>query len=161
MTTHASQRPVSRGHKLVLVAVTRARAAEQRSKPRDTAGPHTETADPRHVPRRDRVRASASKSCIRRFVITEKAPTRAFSWLKAVVAAFNQEKALVGAFSVITNLRMQFGWNFLKHYQPPSPHNADLLYFIFISDIWRRNGNIASPLAARSRSLPKEENVLY
>ena len=26
---------------------------------------------------------SASKSCIRRFVITEKAPTRAFSWLKA------------------------------------------------------------------------------
>ena len=37
----------------------------------------------------------------------EKAPTRAFSWLKAVVAAFNQEKALVGAFSVITNLRME------------------------------------------------------
>ena len=27
--------------------------------------------------------------------------------MKAVVAAFNQEKALVGAFSVITNLRMQ------------------------------------------------------
>ena len=25
------------------------------------------------------------------------------------------EKALVGAFSVITNLRMQFGCNFLKH----------------------------------------------
>ena len=28
--------------------------------------------------------------------------------VKAVVAAFNQEKALVGAFSVITNLRMDF-----------------------------------------------------
>ena len=28
--------------------------------------------------------------------------------MKAVVAAFNQEKALVGAFSVITNLRMEF-----------------------------------------------------
>ena len=28
--------------------------------------------------------------------------------MKAVVAAFNQEKALVGAFSVITNLRMGF-----------------------------------------------------
>ena len=28
--------------------------------------------------------------------------------MKAVVAAFNQEKALVGAFSVITNLRMNF-----------------------------------------------------
>ena len=27
--------------------------------------------------------------------------------MKAVVAAFNQEKALVGAFSVITDLRMQ------------------------------------------------------
>ena len=60
---------------------------------------------------------SASKGSIRRFVITEKAPTRAFSWLKAdtiyiytfktVVATFNQEKALAGAFSVITNLRME------------------------------------------------------
>ena len=27
--------------------------------------------------------------------------------MKGVVAAFNQEKALVGAFSVITNLRME------------------------------------------------------
>ena len=30
--------------------------------------------------------------------------------VKAVVAVFNQEKALVGAFSVITNLRMDFVW---------------------------------------------------
>ena len=29
------------------------------------------------------------KSSIRRFVITEKAPTRAFSWLKAATTAFN------------------------------------------------------------------------
>ena len=36
--------------------------------------------------------------------------------MKAVVATFNQEKAQVGAFSVITNLRMQFGCNFLRHY---------------------------------------------
>ena len=43
-----------------------------------------------------RMNISASKSSIRRFVITE----------KAVVAAFNQEKALEGGFSVITNLRM-------------------------------------------------------
>ena len=28
-------------------------------------------------------------------------------YVKAVVAAFNQEEALVGAFSVITNLRME------------------------------------------------------
>ena len=102
--------------------------------------------------------------CFKKFhpkvrIITEKAPTRAFSWLKAattaftfktqlrhyakrplitqclnvklgprrnyhkgraairhyvkaVVASFNQEKALVGAFSVIIRT---FGWNFLKH----------------------------------------------
>ena len=35
-----------------------------------------------------REQASASKSSIRRFVITEKAPTRAFSWLKAATTAF-------------------------------------------------------------------------
>ena len=35
-----------------------------------------------------RVKVSASKSSIRRFVITEKAPTRAFSWLKAATTAF-------------------------------------------------------------------------
>ena len=34
------------------------------------------------------VAASASKSSNRRFVITEKAPTRAFSWLKAASTAF-------------------------------------------------------------------------
>ena len=31
---------------------------------------------------------SAAKSFIRRFVITEEAPTRAFSWLKAPTSAF-------------------------------------------------------------------------
>ena len=71
------------------------------------------------------------KRSIRRFIITEKAPTRAFSWLKAATTTFktllrhyakqaltprslnmklgprrNQEKALVGAFAVIMNLRM-------------------------------------------------------
>ena len=34
------------------------------------------------------VTTSASKRSIRRFVITEKAPTRAFSWLKAAITAF-------------------------------------------------------------------------
>ena len=34
------------------------------------------------------VEFSASKSSIRRFIITEKAPTRAFSWLKAATTAF-------------------------------------------------------------------------
>ena len=37
---------------------------------------------------RDGVSASASKSSIRRFIITEKVPTRAFSWLKAATTAF-------------------------------------------------------------------------
>ena len=32
--------------------------------------------------------SSARKSSIRRFVIAEKAPTRAFSWLKAATTAF-------------------------------------------------------------------------
>ena len=38
--------------------------------------------------------------------------------MKAVVATFNQEKALVGAFSVITNLRMQLfeAIEHIKHY---------------------------------------------
>ena len=41
--------------------------------------------------------------------------------MKAVVAAFNQEKALVGAYSVITNLRMELfealvGWRLFKYH---------------------------------------------
>jgi len=48
--------------------------------------------------------------------------------VKAVVAAFNQEKALVGAFSVITNLRMEL-FEALAAAQP-----ADLLYIFLGSD---------------------------
>ena len=40
--------------------------------------------------------------------------------VKAVVAAFNQEKALVGAFSVITNLRMEL-FQALPGTSPASP----------------------------------------
>ena len=40
------------------------------------------------VPAAALVIISVSKSSIRRFVITEKAPTRAFSWLKAATTAF-------------------------------------------------------------------------
>ena len=39
--------------------------------------------------------------------------------MKAVVAAFNQEKALIGAFSVITNLRMEL-FEALQHTHQPS-----------------------------------------
>ena len=38
--------------------------------------------------------------------------------MKAVVAAFNQEKALVGAFSVITNLRMELFEALVGRYLP-------------------------------------------
>ena len=40
--------------------------------------------------------------------------------MKAVVAAFNQGKALVGAFSVITNLRMEVFE--ALHQEPPARH---------------------------------------
>ena len=53
--------------------------------------------------------------------------------MKAVVAAFNQEKALVGAFSVITNLRMPFGWNFLKHYWIPGTRGRGIRNHIPLS----------------------------
>ena len=37
------------------------------------------------------ISTSASKRSIRRFVITEKAPTRTFSWLKVATTAFTFE----------------------------------------------------------------------
>ena len=40
--------------------------------------------------------------------------------MKAIVAAFNQEKALVGAFSVITNLRMELFEALVEPYVPLS-----------------------------------------
>ena len=40
--------------------------------------------------------------------------------MKAVVAAFNQEKALVGAFSVITNLRMELFQALVQTLQSPT-----------------------------------------
>ena len=47
--------------------------------------------------------------------------------MKAVVAAFNQEKALVGAFSVITNLRMELfeALHLTPHNACPGPGSVD------------------------------------
>ena len=42
----------------------------------------------RGVDRAEEIDSSASKSSIRRFIITEKAPARAFSYLKAATTAF-------------------------------------------------------------------------
>ena len=49
--------------------------------------------------------------------------------MKAVVAAFNQEKALVGALSVITNLRMELFEALVAVVRggagpAPAPHNV-------------------------------------
>ena len=81
--------------------------------------------------------------------------------MKALVGAFNQEKALVGAFSVITNLRMEFGWNFLKHYviyfkflfSPMSWHLVTVLAPVVVEELegggragqLRRVGHLAVP----------------
>ena len=46
--------------------------------------------------------------------------------MKAVIAAFNQEKALVGAFSVITNLRMELIQALLWTHLVVREHHDDL-----------------------------------
>ena len=70
---------------------------------------------------------SFTRRFTQRFVTTERAYTRAFSWLKvaslgtdnsvfnlkAVVATFNQEMAMVGAFSVIKHKEPSCGWTFV------------------------------------------------
>ena len=50
--------------------------------------PHLHHGKPQLHQTLHRVGSSASKSSIRMFIITEKAPTRAFSWLKAATTAF-------------------------------------------------------------------------
>ena len=52
--------------------------------------------------------------------MTEKAPNSVLN-VKALIGAFNQEKALVGAFSVIIKLRVIFVKVHLKLYLLPSP----------------------------------------
>ena len=63
--------------------------------------------------------------------------------MKAVVAAFNQEKALVGSFSVITNLRMDI-FEALVHVDFHNIHylqlplkliSRDIQILIFISEL--------------------------
>ena len=70
---------------------------------------------------------SAPKSSIRRFVITDKAPTRAFSWLKAATTAFTfktllrhyAKRALTPRFlNVKLGPRRNYhkGWAAIRHY---------------------------------------------
>ena len=61
---------------------------------------------------------SASKSSIRRFVFTKKAPSRAFSWLKAATNAFTFKKLLRHyAKQALTprSLNVKLGWRHNYH----------------------------------------------
>ena len=71
--------------------------------------------------------------------------------MKAVVAAFNQEKALVGAFSVITNLRTEFGCNFSARPSVMYSYNLaykdepdDLMFPMEEDEVARRSGAFKS-----------------
>ena len=70
---------------------------------------------------------------------------------------FNQEKALVGAFSVITNLWMQFGCNFLRHY------NTVPFVAAPAADVrrggWRAEGERAEAVAGLPGPVPGGEPV--
>ena len=70
--------------------------------------------------------------------------------MKAVVAAFNQEKALVGAFSVITNLRMElFQALFSTHF--PCRSRAEPIHPVVQYSLWIKgedNGASARNMAA-------------
>ena len=60
--------------------------------------------------------------------------------MKAVVAAFNQEKALVGAFSVITNLRMDLFEALISTYMASTATGSTaemMLEKVKISTGWR------------------------
>ena len=70
--------------------------------------------------------------------------------MKAVVAAFNQEKALVGAFSVITNLRMElFQALNPSHFPAPTPGQFQTVcWYQAISVLARGLWKVYSPAMA-------------
>ena len=67
-------------------------------------------------------------------------------WVKVVVAAFNQEKALVGAFSVITNLRMELFEALLLRLPAAHEHVQPLHLFTLYNSINYWLVNIAEHL---------------
>ena len=71
--------------------------------------------------------------------------------MKAVVAAFNQEKALVGAFSVITNLRMElFEALVCTVYRTPARRNTAAASPAQRAELWRPSYPRTTPRVARS-----------
>ena len=86
--------------------------------------------------------------------------------MKAVVAAFNQEKALVGAFSVITNLRMEIFEALIQARLELGPYDLGLHTPAFFRQnlerflpehAVRRSGGLWSwlPWSANSKSSPE------
>ena len=89
--------------------------------------------------------------------------------MKAVVAAFNQEKALVGAFSVITNLRMELFqalapniWSLQRdrdwrRTKPDATHFISILLFVDPAAVTAAPGTLLSWSAEKTftRSLPQ------
>ena len=84
--------------------------------------------------------------------------------MKAVVAAFNQEKALVGAFSVITNLRMELFEALVDNNMTismPDPvrlpvHGAVRPVPVCGStELWRGRGSVWRPAGGRGRGRPR------
>ena len=72
--------------------------------------------------------------------------------MKAVVAAFNQEKDLVGAFSVITNLRIELFEALVGSSTSPSHHQSHLILGKLVpgpEESWRGHcGHFALPRVA-------------
>ena len=76
--------------------------------------------------------------------------------MKAVVAAFNQEKALVGAFYVITNLRMELFQALALTLLHATGSRLDPAHCVRVADGGRRRGGAGAGEAARSgpRTVP-------
>ena len=72
--------------------------------------------------------------------------------MKAVVAAFNQEKALVGAFSVLTNLRMELFQALVHILRPPSCGSSSSAPDGNKMPIWHSTGG--DPLAVCPHDVP-------
>ena len=64
--------------------------------------------------------------------------------MKAVVAAFNQEKALVGAFSVLTNLRMELFQAQVTTHVPLSDQTQTLLLCCIQECLSRENDGLST-----------------
>ena len=84
--SHFTNTPITPVTSVYSYSVVLARMTRSYCRGRSLSCPPSSTLAP--APHTFLVFSSASKSSIRRFVITEKAPTRAFSWLKAPTSAF-------------------------------------------------------------------------